>query len=92
MVLAGPVWLGKLVPPLIAWALSNPVNPSARIALLVSAGSGFFFRAALDELSAIYNRKLVATAVITDADRTTKADASKIAAFAQALQAQALPA
>lgn len=90
VVIATPVWAGRLPPPVRSYLAKTRghIRDAGFIATSSSAGSA----GTLKDLRAAVGRAARAEVTITDADRRSGADAAKLAAFAETFRTGAVAA
>ena len=85
VVIAGPIWAGRLAAPVLSWVRANDVAATARIAILATAGGGHMFEAAMSDVAKLWHRDPTAVTVINDTNRKAGHVAAKLETFAGAL-------
>ncbi|MDF1853831.1 hypothetical protein [Pseudooceanicola sp.] len=86
LILAAPVWAGRVALPMRQWLRQAPDLP-ARIALVVSSGAPALPEGLAAEFTAATGREAAALLHLSQADLENGADSEKIASFAESCRA-----
>jgi hypothetical protein len=85
VVLGGPIWLGRIAPPVKAWVREHRLAQSASFGCFATSSRATRKPWALDDLSRFVGKSAIAICHITDADRASGNADQKIDVFCQAL-------
>lgn len=85
VIIGGPIWVGRLAPPVMAWLQQTNIPSSTRLAVFVTAGRPAPFPRAFADVAALMSRSDLVTAHFPDEAKASEAEAAQVLSFRESV-------
>lgn len=83
VIIGGPIWVGRLAPPVMAWLKQSRLPNNVRLALFATAGRTTPFPRAFADVAELTSRTDIVAAHFPDAAKASDAEAEQVRTFCE---------